>query len=431
VGARLSPSPETEASAGEFTTVSVQPSTVFHPNPTPHARYLRSVEGMTFRSRQIERAVTQGTPSDALSICVGPPGTGKTHALLDALELALARGQRCLVCAPTNVGVADLHARALKRGLRGHLALAKRHIPLESAFVRTPLSRSAVVFCTVCGRWGGALVDLEFDAVFLDEAARCMEARVVGMLSSVATAFLVGDPRQLPEQVSTEGEAQGYGRSLMVRLLGLGYPHALLTTQRRMHPDICLLPNRLFYNGTLRTCTEGRASSPHPHYAVVDVKLGKEARDGTSYFNDTEARLAAEVARVHVGVHDPLRVVVLVAYSAQQSRVYRHDPGCAVCTIDSFQGKEADVVVLCTTRTRAEGFWSDEARVNVALTRARDRLVVLMHHSRWAGEADSILGHLARDGTRRGVVWDDARAVADFGNEARAAADLGDKILAR
>ena len=391
------------------------PTTVFHANPTPHARFLASVHGMTFRSSQMERAITQAAPAEALKICVGPPGTGKTHALLDALDAFVKRGMRCLVCAPTNVGAADLHERAMRRGLSGHLALARRHVPLESAFLNTPLSRSAVVFCTICGRWGGALSDLTFDAVLVDEGARCMEARLVGLLAGAEHAFIAGDPGQLPEQVSPEGAASGYGRSLMERLLDLAYPCTTLTTQRRMHPEICSLPNRLFYDNALKTCVEGRRPYPAPHYVLVDVSEGKEARDGTSFYNDAEARVAADIARHHCRDRDPMGVVVLVAYSAQQRRVYRYDPGCAVCTVDSFQGKEADVIVLCVTRTRAEGFWSEAARVNVALTRARDRLVVLMQLSRWVDDVDSgVLGQVARDGVQRGATMDATRAASAF-----------------
>ena len=377
-------------------------TTVFHANPIPYERFLRAVSQC--RIAPHVGAVLTGacTQSDDFVIVQGPPGTGKTHALLNTLRehLEAHPDHRCIVCAPSNVGVANLHERALQMGIAGHLSLSRRYVPQGSVVCnRAPLHRSQVVFSTVCGRWSPKMSREGFDAVFVDEAAHCMEAHVWGLMDEAAFVCLVGDCAQLPAQVSRAGEPLRHARSMMERLVGNGYRATALTTQRRMDPEICAFPNRMFYDGAMVTDFGGtRMDAP---YRVVHVD-GRERRRGTSYHNTEEAREAARLARRELAHTDD--VVVLVPYAAQQADVFRHDPKTAVHTIDSYQGREATVVILCVVRTAQEGFWSDAARLNVALTRARARLLVLLNAEAWSGGSATHVGALVDDARRRGVL---------------------------
>ena len=158
--------------------------------------------------------------------------------------------------------------------------------------------------------------------------------------------------------------------------LALGYDNTTcLTVQNRMCPEILRLTNQRFYEGRL-TC------GPHAPRAgrgrVRDV-AGREQEDGTSYYNLEEVGAIQKICEDREG-SETSSLVVLCPYVAQGRRILSRRLGVAVHTIDSFQGREADTVVLSMVRDGSSGlgFWSDHRRLVVALTRARRRLVVVV-----------------------------------------------------
>ena len=201
---------------------------------------------------------------------------------MKTLESYLKRNpeHRCLVCAPTNVGVVNLHERALHMG--GYLSLSPRYVPQGSLTCnRGRLCDSQIVFSTVCGRWSPKMSCEGFDAVFVDEAAHCMEAHIWGLLHEISFICLVGDCEQLQAQVSREGKVLNHGRSMMERLLGNGCTGTELTVQRRMHPEICKFPNELFYNSKLETIFDGELVQ-RP-YTILNKKRYREHKRDTFY----------------------------------------------------------------------------------------------------------------------------------------------------
>lgn len=379
----------------------------FHASPAPHDRYLTAlVAGRGALHPNVRDAVLRGTPSEHVVITHGPPGCGKSHALLDALARFHAAHPevRCFVCGPTNLSAADLYARAFARDLVGCLALAKENMPPGVPRPRNVEVRTArFVFGTVAGR-SGRLHDERFGAIFLDEAGMCAESVVWGLLRpDVEYVWMVGDLQQLSARASAEGVACGAQRSMIERLAALGYPSTTLRTQWRMHPEICAYPSRAFYAGELVTA-EARATAcaVNRPYVVVDAREGEAACDAHgSWSNAAEARRAVAEARA-LAIED---VVILVPYAAQLEAVRALRSGVEAYTVDSFQGKERDAVVLCTTRTPPHaGFWSDARRLNVALTRAKHALVVLVHGGWEEEEEDEPLGALVRDARARGVL---------------------------
>jgi superfamily I DNA and/or RNA helicase len=227
--------------------------------------------------------------------------------------------------------------------------------------------------------------------------------------------YLVGDTKQLSAVVSDAGRPLAHGRSMMERLGALGVAVEHLTEQRRMDPQMLDFPNRAFYNGALRTAADrtpdpcgGAARAP---YAVVQV-TGAERRVGTSYCNHKEAAVAVALAQAMQRRRGEDRVHILVPYTAALKAVNDIGSGVRVSTIDSFQGKESDAVILCVTRVGREGFWSDARRLVVALTRARYELLVIGDFASFHGDPSSSLGALADDARGRGMMWTEAEAVA-------------------
>lgn len=189
----------------------------------------------------------------------------------------------------------------------------------------------------------------------------------------------------------------------MERLCALGVDSTTLTTQRRMHPEILDYPSRAFYDGALRTADDRVASEWRGRpYEVKDVR-GQAEVVQTSYENVVEARACVDEAlRLRGEGFD--HVVILVPYAAQLRRVRSLRSGVEAYTLDSFQGREADAVVLGIVRTDAPGFWADARRLTVALTRAKHALVVVGHGAWATTDKDTPLGGLFADAAARGVL---------------------------
>ena len=288
---------------------------------------------------------------------------------------------RVLLCAPTNVGAANLYERCLWSGYGSEcaLALAPDRIPPGTAVQSNDPTRR-IVCATISSRSGPVLDGQRFDNVLIDEAAQCMEAWIWTLLrSDVTFVAMAGDVHQLPAVVSDTGRTLRHDRSLMERLMTQHYDNVTsLTEQNRMCPEILALTNGRFYDGRL-TC--GPHAPPSGTVRIVDVQDGREMTEGTSYYNPREVEEVQKICR-----NAPSKVTVLCPYVAQCRRILALGLGVAVHTIDSFQGREADTVVVSFVRdgTTGLGFWSDYRRFVVALTRARRELVIVVsRRSAW------------------------------------------------
>ena len=236
------------------------------------------------------------------------------------------------------------------------------------------------MFTTISMRFGKILKDTDFKTIFIDEAAQCQEALVWGLLrKSVDRLYLCGDPMQLPALVSEEGKKLNYGRSLLERLMYLNYPSTLLNIQRRMHPKIAEFPNKYFYNGKLNTEYNGNYSIEPLEIINVD---GNEELVGTSYKNKKEAEEIINTFNKLKQTFDD--IVVICPYTGQCNLLKELSNELTVHTIDSFQGREADAIILTTVRSNTDiGFWNDKRRLNVGLTRARHVLRIIGKTNTW------------------------------------------------
>ncbi|KAK3242172.1 hypothetical protein CYMTET_48111 [Cymbomonas tetramitiformis] len=207
----------------------------------------------------------------------------------------------------------------------------------------------------------------------------------------------------LPATVqSDKAQRMGLAVSLFERLMDAGLKPFLLATQYRMHPAISEFPSRVFYGGRLADGVQSQQRLlacettfpwPNPARPVAFVQCSKssEAVDAMrSYLNRGEARVVQQVVtllqRVKVAAAvkadatlvAPFSVNVITPYRSQQVLLTGMLPdNVEVNTVDGFQGREADFVVISTVRTKSLGFTDDERRINVALTRARHGVVVI------------------------------------------------------
>jgi DNA replication ATP-dependent helicase Dna2 len=210
----------------------------------------------------------------------------------------------------------------------------------------------------------------------VDEAGQLTEPLTLGLILRARRFVLIGDDRQLPPVVRT----RDLGRSMFERLKSETANVTLLETQYRMHPDIMELSNRLFYEGRLSAGISAEERMPPDGCPVVFIPVESE-RAGRS--NPDEAQVVTEL--VHSFTRDygisPDRIGIVSPFRAQVVLLRQMLAGTPVTvdTVERFQGGERDVMILSFARSHGTGFVFDDRRLNVAITRARRKLVLVAH----------------------------------------------------
>jgi superfamily I DNA and/or RNA helicase len=454
-------------------------------------------------------AVHNGLSAEHWAIVHGPPGTGKTTTLVELVRQAVARGDKVLACAPSNMGVDNLVEKLVARDMRvirlGHPArvvealrehtldyLLEAHpdlqvaqkllrdaealfrkasrytrarpAPGERAALRSEarqlsaearrlerqiedhlIDRSEVVCATLTGLDDDLLGDREFDLCVIDEAGQATEPQCWIPLPRSKRLVLAGDHRQLPPTiVSDEAKKGGLGESLLERL-AIRTPAAarMLTVQYRMHRSIMEFSSREFYDGRLEadaSVAEHRlADLPGVTECVLSPTLTTAAvefidtsgagydesqePDGESRLNEQEARFVTYKVRqlLDCGIRGD-QIAVIAPYAAQVRRLRElfeqagiEQAGMErveVDSVDGFQGREKEAVVVTLVRSNPEGeigFLSDVRRMNVALTRARRKLLVVGDGATLAGHTfyKDLLDYVEQIGAYRSV-WEEA-----------------------
>ncbi|MEZ3518492.1 MAG: AAA family ATPase [Muribaculaceae bacterium] len=437
-----------------------------------------------------------------VAILHGPPGTGKTTTLVEAIHETLRRESQVLVCAQSNMAVDWIAEKLQNRGIavlrignpsrvndkmlastyerrfeshpdyttlwsirkairqlraerrsstQWHQKmdrLQSRATELEIRINADIFGEARVIACTLVGSASRLLDGMKFSTLFIDEAAQALEAACWIPMRRAGRVILAGDHCQLPPTVkSVEAMRGGLGYSLMERIAA-DHPETvtLLTTQYRMHEDIMRFPNEWFYHGRIKAAPEVRwrgildldtpvewidtsemtaasatsapangteaASAPSAERRVTaaDSSDGafREALTGQSFgrINRDEAILTLQTLgeylirigsrrileeKVDVGIISPYRAQVQYLRSLIRRvpffKPFRHL--ISVNTVDGFQGQERDVIIVSLVRSNDAGdigFLRDLRRMNVAITRARMKLLII-------GNADTLRRH--------------------------------------
>ncbi|KAJ4461170.1 putative P-loop nucleoside triphosphate hydrolase superfamily protein [Paratrimastix pyriformis] len=268
------------------------------------------------------------------------------------------------------------------------------------------LEHCRVLFCTLSAAGRPQVRGLGCRVAIVDEAAQVSEAlTMVLYTNSLKKLILVGDPKQLPSlTISAEAKACGFGRSLMERLAhpqGGCHPVLLLNTQYRMHPDIALFPNQVFYEGRLadaasvlqRPVPVWQAHLPPISFIDVSTPEAQNGPNDKSLHNPGQVEVVMKILEALLGTvprgSQTPSVGIIAPYAAQVERfqtwvsiLKEQYPGLSLraSTVDGFQGGEEDIIFLSTVRCNPGGnigFTNDPHRLNVALTRARQTLVLV------------------------------------------------------
>ncbi|KAM7208050.1 P-loop containing nucleoside triphosphate hydrolase protein [Naviculisporaceae sp. PSN 640] len=433
-------------------------------------------------------AIRFALASREIALIHGPPGTGKTHTLIELILQMIKRNLRILVCGPSNISVDNIverlaphkvplirlghparllpsvlnhsldvltrtsEAGAIVKDVRAEMdakqasirktksgkerraiyadlkELRKEYRERERRCVSNLVAGSKVVLATLHGAGGYQLKNEEFDVVIIDEASQALEAQCWVPLLSAKKAVCAGDHLQLPPTIKslnskTKSKSKSGGATLETtlfdRLLALHGPSIkrMLTTQYRMHEKIMRFPSDELYEGKLvaADAVKERLLKDITAYDVQDTDETSEplifidtqggdfperneddqpsdAKDtkkksilhADSKSNEMEAALVKQHVRklVDAGVRAE-DIAVVTPYNAQLAilaPLKDEFPGIELGSVDGFQGREKETVIVTLVRSNSEGevgFLGEKRRLNVAMTRPKRSLTVI------------------------------------------------------
>lgn len=412
-------------------------------------------------NRAQELAVNNVMRAKDVAVVHGPPGTGKTTTLVEAIYETLKRESQVLVCAQSNMavdwiseklqdrGVSVLRVgnptkvtdrmlqctyerrfeahpdypelwsirkaiRQLRQNRRGSSdnfhqkldRLRSRATEIECRIKSQLFGEARVIACTLAGSQSRVMAGQKFSTLFIDEAAQALEAACWIAIRRAGRVVLAGDHCQLPPTVkSLEAMRGGLAKTLMERIVE-NKPETvtLLKTQYRMNERIMHFSSQWFYGGMVEAAPEvthrGILDYDEP-MAWIDTSQTEAYEqfvgEGFGRINKREAELTLECLReyfekvgrqrileesIDVGIISPYRAQVqLLRQMIKRSEFFRPFRRLlSVNTVDGFQGQERDIIIISLVRSNQEGhigFLSDLRRMNVAMTRARMKLIIM------------------------------------------------------
>lgn len=254
---------------------------------------------------------------------------------------------------------------------------------IQRHFEQGLIEKNPVVLGTPIGLYDGGFSENEYDVLIIDEAGQCLEPLTWTILPLAKKIILAGDPFQLPPTViSEDAKRQGLNISLLETLISNDYPVHLLDTQYRMESVIAEFSNRYFYQGKLKSNTSTSDNQHLFFYDTVGADFAEQEDEHTSsLYNMEELKFVRRMVEQE-GI-DPKKSVFITPYNGQlyQAKDYFSDFGFQrLSTIDSFQGQEAECIILSLVRSNTNqqiGFLNDYRRINVALTRAQKKLYII------------------------------------------------------
>jgi superfamily I DNA and/or RNA helicase len=411
-----------------------------------------------------------------LAIIHGPPGTGKTTTLVQAIRQTLNREKQVLVCSPSNTAVdllteklhregitvlrlgnpariseeviintldAKVSAHQSYKDLKSYRKTADEYFRMAGKYKRTfgkeereqrqlfyqearkilqearmledhiiseQFDKAQVIACTPVVSSSRMMRDKQFSTVFIDEAAQALEPMCWIPISRSSRVVFAGDHFQLPPTVKSKtAEEQGLKETLFERCMKLENVAVMLNIQYRMHEQIMNFSNEKFYDSGLKADISVKETllSYDPEHPLLDHPFDMIDTAGCGYneimnpeslsiANPEEGQLLIRHLKLlltqyqsgkhketlSVGIISPYKeqVTYLTNLVAEDKELKESDTRIAVKTIDGFQGQERDVIYISLVRSNDMseiGFLSDTRRMNVALTRAKKKLVVI------------------------------------------------------
>lgn len=271
---------------------------------------------------------------------------------------------------------------------------------LEERLIDNILHSAQVVTCTLVGSTYQVLDKHKFRTVVIDEAAQALEGATWIPITRASRVVLAGDPFQLPPTVkSIRAQRKGLGVTTIEKCIERGEGISFLNIQYRMNQDIMNFSNERFYGGELQaheSVKDHRLPVPNnrPIEFIDTAGCGFEEqtnKDGISRYNPDEFQILCEhLYQIIDALPEAyeLSIALISPYREQVKHIKKtvaedeklKDLPIRISTIDGFQGQECDLVYISLVRSNGKndiGFLKDYRRMNVAMTRARRKLVVV------------------------------------------------------
>ncbi len=421
----------------------------------------RALTPMQFPSlnRSQNEAVNKILTAREVAVIHGPPGTGKTTTMVEAIIETTRREPQVLVCAPSNTAVDWISELLIRRGVEvlrvgnplriskplwectyerryaahpdypelwsvrklireiyespdrsrnkhNHLKRLQRHRDeLELKIHEETFRRAEVITCTLIGSANPVLRARHFGTVFIDEASQALEAACWAAILKADRVVLAGDHQQLPPTIKcVEAARGGLEKTLMLKIVEQK-PNAvtLLDTQYRMNETIMNFSSQWFYEGRLKAAPEVAHRTLAPWDAPLvwvdtsQADFSERVNASQSRLNRAEARLLLDILkdyvrqmyfdttlieRTTIGIISPYKaqVGVLRRMAAKSRTLAPVRERLSINTVDGFQGQERDIILISMVRDNERGsigFLKDLRRMNVAITRAKCKLIVV------------------------------------------------------
>lgn len=267
---------------------------------------------------------------------------------------------------------------------------------LESKLVDSILDDSKIICATLMGSSHDSIKELNFDTVIIDEASQATVPECWNVILKGKRVILAGDHLQLPPTVkSNDARAMGLEVTLLDRMTDSIPDCVLLQEQYRMNDEILAFSNAQFYQGKLRSheqCAHRKLSDDSPVLTFIDTsgcgfeemqsKETRSLRNEGEYFILREHFLSQQdhYHNQSIGIISPYKdQVKYISALIEEEEEYRGFD-IQVNSIDGFQGQEKDVIYISLVRSNDQGeigFLKDYRRLNVAMTRARKRLIII------------------------------------------------------
>ena len=409
-----------------------------------------------------EMAVNRLLQAKDVAIVHGPPGTGKTTTLVEAIYEILHRENQVLVCAQSNMAVDWISEKLIDRGvpvlrignpvrvndkmlsftyerkfeahpdypqlwsmrkairelhqkkrkgtsesIRTKInSLKDRATELEIRIRASLFNEARVVACTLASSANRILMGEKYGTLFIDEAAQALEPACWIAIQKADRVILAGDHCQLPPTIKCMEAAHGGLDVTLMEEIVKNKPGtvSLLTMQYRMNEEIMRFSSDWFYHGQVQAAPEVKYRSvldydtPIEWIDTADMDF-KEEFVGESFgrINRAEGELSVATLKAYIEkigkerfLDERLDVGLISPYKAQVQflrQLLRKDPFfkpyrgvISVNTVDGFQGQERDIILISLVRANEDGqigFLRDLRRMNVAMTRARMKLIIL------------------------------------------------------
>jgi ATP-dependent RNA/DNA helicase IGHMBP2 len=439
-------------------------------------------QALSFRNQQLnesqQQAVAAIMQNENIVIVHGPPGTGKTTTLIEAILQLIKAGEKVLVSAPSNTAVDNIAKGLIKQGVNllrvgntskvdelifphtpeGHLSNSKQQKEIKQLRIRAEefrrmalkykrsfgkaereqrnllfrevkniraeikklrtyneeklFAEAQVIAGTPIGLYDADMKNATFSTLVIDEAGQCIEPLAWCIFPFAQKLVLAGDHWQLPPTVlSHEAARLGFNRSVLEVALKNVPNIFLLDTQYRMRQSIAGFSSEYFYNSLLQTAEHLQNTGTHICFVDTAGSGYHEAHgsDGASLQNEGELRLVQQL--ISNESLSPTDTAFISPYAGQVMAAKETLPGnMRISTVDSFQGQEKENIIVSLVRSNDDGdigFLKDYRRMNVAITRAKEKLFVIGDSATIGADPfyNAFLTYVERYGSYR-TVWE-------------------------